>query len=116
MNFKVKKESVDVNTFEIALNYCNNIIGYNLEPQDMTKISNNWFLWQDRRSNYHLVFRDYCSRKVRHLIMDPYTGEKDHKIEINNAGARTYKRIKKFTKKYDEDINFEDNNKYLDYT
>lgn len=48
--------------------------------------------------------------------MDPYTGEKDHKIEINNAGARTYKRIKKFTKKYDEDINFEDNDKYLDYT
>lgn len=116
MKYKVKKESVDVYAFEKALNYCNNLIGYNIEPKDTDKISNNWYLWQDRRSNYHLVFRDYCTKKVRHLVLDPYTGEKDYTIEINNAGARTYKKIKKYTQRYNEDINFKDNDKYLNYT
>lgn len=111
---KVKKESVDLITFEKALNYCNTMVGRNCEPT--TIISNTWYLWQDRRSNYHLMYKDYSINRVRHLIVDPYTGEKDAKIEINNAGGRAYKKMKKYLKRYNEDINYEDNDKYLSYS
>lgn len=111
---KVKQESVDQATFDKALHYCRHIPIFNNKPDKI--ISRYCYLWQDQRSNYHLIYKDYSIKKVRHIIVDPYTGEKDIKVEINNAGGRAYRRMKKYLKRYNEDINFKDNDKYLDYT
>ena len=112
---KVKIESVDDIQFKRAIDSCKLGKGINDKPKPTDRISTNWYKWQDNRSNYHLIFKDYSLKKVRHLQLDPFTCKPDPQV-INNAGSRAYRKMKKYLKRYNEDINFKDNDKYLNYT
>ena len=70
---EVKKESVNANTFTKELDRLKHRQFRQYEPQPSSIVSSYVYLYQDKRDNYHLVFRDYFIKKVRHLIFDPYT-------------------------------------------
>lgn len=110
----VKSESITAEDFSKELKRLRNRQFRNYEPSPTSIVSNYVYLYQDKRDNYHIIFRDYLIKKVRHLIMDPYTGEKDPTL-VDRAGWKAYMRMKKFCDKYKETVNFEDNDNYRDY-
>ena len=100
MKYNTRIESVSAEEFDIALNYCGNYI--EAEPTSDSLISRNKYYWQDNRSNYHLVYKDYMTKKVVHLIFDPFTGEKDDTYEYKyRAGFKAFMALKSLAKKYD---------------
>lgn len=110
----VKQESVNTEVFEEELKRLKSRKFRQYEPQPSSIISSYVYLYQDKRDNYHLIFRDYYIKKVRHLVFDPYTGEEDPSM-VNYAGRSAYNRMKKFCQKYDEDFNFKQNDEFRDY-
>lgn len=110
MKYNTRIESVSAEEFDAALNYCDNYI--EAEPTSDSLISRNKYYWQDNRSNYHLVFKDYMDKRIVHLIFDPFTGEKDDTYEYKyRAGFKAFMALKSLAKKYDE---LDDINKFKD--
>lgn len=110
----VKKESVNADTLDKELNRLRSRQFRQYEPSPTSIVSYYVYLYQDKRDNYHLIFRDYFIKKVRHLVFDPYTGEEDPAM-VNYAGRSAYIKMKKFCKKYNEIIDFKDNDNYREY-
>lgn len=111
---EVKKESVNADTLNKELDRLKHRQFRQYEPQPSSIVSSYVYLYQDKRDNYHLIFRDYFIKKVRHLVFDPYTGEEDPTM-VNYPGRSGYIRMKKFCSKYNEVIDFKDNDDFIDY-
>ena len=111
---EVKKESVNADNFKMELDRLKHRQFRQYEPQPSSIVSSYVYLYQDNRDNYHLIFRDYFVKKVRHLVFDPYTGEEDPTM-VNYPGRSGYIKMKKFCSKYDEIIDFKDNDDFREY-
>ena len=115
MKYNTKIESVDAVTMEKALNSCVKYI--EKKPTEKDKVSRNAYYWLDNRENYHLIFRDYHLKRIRHFVFDTYSGQVDESYALKyRAGYKAWMRIKKYAKEYDEEINFKDNDQYTKYS
>lgn len=109
---QVKIISLTKDEFNSKLDNCE---GRYRKYEKPTKIiSHLKYIWQDNKKNLHLMYKDSFTNKTVHYKMDPYTGEKDDKVEVHKPGARAIRYLNKFCKKYNEDYIFKDNKYYDD--
>lgn len=85
------------------------------------------FIYKDGQSNIHLVYKDVeekirkkdnrltIKKVVRHYAFDAYNPNREGKDAFTKVGLKAMKRAKEYCKRYNEDITFKDNKKFVDY-
>ena len=73
------------------------------------KVSNDIWLYEDNRRNYHLIFKE-AKNKIIHYKLDPWTGEADPNNKDDRAGYKASRRLNTLKRKYNEEIDSPVNN------
>lgn len=103
-NHKVRPVSVNVEEFNRHLLTLNGRVLHLHEPNMITeKISNDVWVYEDNRKNYHLLYKGY-QNKIVHCKLDPWTGVADPNDKDDRAGYKASRRFNKLKKKYNEEI------------
>lgn len=119
-NYKVTATSVSVDDFNQKLIEVDGRAIHLREPDMKYEyISNDIWVFEDNRKNYHLLFKEVNS-KIVHLKLDPWTGIADEDKGDKNAGRKAIRKIHSLAKKYNEIIDSPVNNseyswEYQDY-
>lgn len=110
---KVKPISLDVEDFNSMLSRTDNYKKSYTEPKT---VSCNAYIFKDRRSNQHLIFKVPYLNKAKHYVCDPYTGLRDDNIDLSmHAGRDAYRRLHSLAKKYNEIVDSPCNNSELSW-
>lgn len=108
---KVKSISVNLEEFNNKLAEVDGRVIHLHEPDiNYEKISNDVWIYEDNRRNYHLLYKEYKT-KIIHYKLDPWTGVADPNDKDDRAGYKAMRRINKLQKKYNEIIDSPVNNK-----
>ena len=112
-NYKVTATSVSVDDFNQKLIEVDGRAIHLREPNiEYEYISNDIWVFEDNRKNYHLLFKE-VKNKIIHLKLDPWTGVADEDKGDKNAGKKAIRKIHSLAKKYNEVIDSPvNNNKY----
>ena len=110
-NHKVRPVSVNVEEFNRHLLTLNGRTLHLHEPNMTTeKISNDVWVYEDNRHNYHLLYKGYPN-KIVHCKLDPWTGEADPNDNDDRAGSKAMRKLNKLQKEFNENIDSPVNNK-----
>lgn len=109
-NHKVRPVSVNVEEFNRHLLTLNGRKLHLHEPDMITeKISNDVWVYEDNRKNYHLLYKGYPN-KIVHCKLDPWTGVADPNDNDDRAGSRAMRKLNKLAKEFNENIDSPVNN------
>ena len=110
-NYKVKAISVNLSDFNKKLSEVDGrVIHYHEPDMQYEKISNDIWVYEDKRQNYHLIFKE-VKNKIIHYKLDPWTGVADPNNNDERAGSKAMRILNKLARKYNENIDSPVNNK-----